>query len=208
VAWKQDCASKFANKQSGASRPCSAAAAVNVIDTQAIRYTMASDDEWDNPWADDSSENDFQDGNREDREETFGTQHVLVLIDCRPSMMIPSIPVQDGDPISPMQASLRVCETLLRSKVKHTAVHKTGKRDGVGIMLYGIPDTTQTTHNLVAMEPPGIQQIRKIQAFVNGEETVERECNLGDGSKMASWSLRRALQDANGAINQAKYVLV
>lgn len=149
-----------------------------------------------------------KDGGREDREDTFGAQHVLVLIDCRPSMFVPSIPgEQEGETISPMQASLKACEQLLRSKVKHVAVHKTGKRDGVGIMLYGIPDNTNSTHPLVELQQPGVEQIQKIRAYVEGKASVEEDCKLEDmKSKETSWTLRKALQKANEAITKAKYV--
>lgn len=130
-----------------------------------------------------------------------------MLIDSRPPMFVKSIPVEGSDMlISPMQASLNVCEYLLRSKVKHVAVHKTGKRDGVGVMLYGVPSPQHPTHSLVDLEQPGIAQILKIQAYVNDETSVLEGCEKEKTEKVG-WTLRRALQAADGAINKAKYVV-
>ena len=154
-------------------------------------------------------DSDGKDGDREDREDAHGAQHVLVLIDCRPSMFVPSIPEQEhGETISPMQASLKACEKLLRNKIKHVAVQKTGKRDGVGIMLYGIPKDNQTTQILVPLEPPGIQQIQKIRAYIEGKGSLQEEYQVGTKAADSSGlsPLRTALQNADGAFNQAKCV--
>lgn len=132
----------------------------------------------------------------------YGAQHVQILIDCRPSMFVKSIPTEDGEMISPMQASLVACETLLRNKVKHVAVHKTGKRDGVGIILYGKPDPIHYTFTLVDLEAPGMQQIQKIRAYVQGKGDIKADAGIKEGE--AKWSLRRGLQDANTSFNHAK----
>lgn len=155
-----------------------------------------------------SDDEDSMYGDRDDREDSHGAQHVLVLIDCCPSMFEPSIPDQDGEVISPMQASLKACEEILRNKVKHVAVQKTGKRDGVGIMLYGIPKDNHTTQILVSMEPPGIQQILKIRNLLDTKGSLKEEYGVGikevDGSGLSP--LRIALHNADGAFNQAKCV--
>ena len=145
-------------------------------------------------------------GRGDDREEVFGAQHTLILMDCRPSMFVPSIPFQ-GIKISPIQAALEVSEKLLRTKVKNVTVQKNGKRDGVGIMLYGVPSTQTTTASLVDLEQPGIASIKKIQSYLEHTESLQQEFKLHDRTKEASWTFRKALQEASSVFAKAKYVL-
>ena len=136
------------------------------------------------------------DKDTEDDEEVsgaeYGAQHVLILIDCCPTMFQPCVVVvqsqsqsqsqsqnndnveQQNTPqltISPFDAALRAVAQLLKLRVKYVATSKTGKRDGVGVMLFGTKrrkDTTAyggttSTYPLIPMEPPGIQQVLDIQ---------------------------------------------
>lgn len=207
------------------------------LDSSEIQYNMSSDDEWDNPWDDDvsfiskfgpeivfgrlltslvstlkqSQPLDAPDanGNREDRENAFGAQHVLILIDCRPSMFEQTISIgEDGVFVSPMDVALDVCEKFLRSKVKQVATNKTGKRDGVGILLYGVPNPTQvtTTRALVELDRPGIASIQKIQSYMLQPESLKTDYNLNDRSNVAPWTFRKAVQEASSAIAKAEYV--
>jgi hypothetical protein len=118
-------------------------------------------------------------------------------------MFVPSIPFEEVQ-ISPIQAALEVSEKLLRTKVKNVTVQKTGKRDGVGIMLYGVPSTQTTTASLVDLEQPGIASIKQIQAYLEHTQSLEEEYKLHDRSKESSWTFRKALQEASSAFAKAK----
>jgi hypothetical protein len=68
-------------------------------------------------------------------------QHVVVLIDCRAEMFQeylpdPNFPDDPEAKICPVDYALGICDQLLRQKIKTVTIHKTGKRDGFGIVLY------------------------------------------------------------------------
>lgn len=112
---------------------------------------MDSDDE--NPWGEEPEwlqEQDNENNNEDDEEggRRMGARHVVVLLDCHSSMWNPCIRlIQDDDddeteesqPLqSPMDVALTICERWVRHKVLQVATHpRTGKRDGMGILLYG-----------------------------------------------------------------------
>lgn len=150
-----------------------------------------------------AADDDNGDGGRGggDLEEVHGAQHTLVLIDARPSMFEKSIELNDGETTSPMQASLQACDALLKQKVKHVAIHRTGKRDGVGIILYGLPGSKDYTYTLLDLAAPGIQQILKIQDYASGKKDIKDEIPK-EGP--IQWSLRRGLQQADKEFNTAK----
>lgn len=153
----------------------------------------SDDSSIENPWGEEP-EWIKDDESGEDRAEAVvhGAQHVMILVDCRHSMFIPSISHQD-DKISPMQASLLACEQVLRNKVRNVAVVKTGKRDGVGVLLYG----SKETQTLIPLEPPGVQQCKKIREYTPSQEEEEEESTL---------CLRTAIHEANKAFLNAKCV--
>lgn len=168
----------------------------------------------------------------------FGAQHVVVLIDCHPSMFVPCIE-WEGDTISAMDYALIACEHLCRNRVLHVATSKTGKRDGVGVFLYGTrggrlqeeeenahsdeedgdsdvedaasPHMIQlTTKCLVALAPPGIQQIRGLRACLYDEvrgrqRDLEKEFGSGKvNSDDVGAHLRNALHEASKTFVNAK----
>jgi non-homologous end joining protein Ku len=68
-----------------------------------------------------------------------GSQHVLVLLDCRPEMFqqfLPGDPKFPDEKYSPMDVALAACENLVRAKVRTMTTLKTGKRDGFGVVFY------------------------------------------------------------------------
>jgi hypothetical protein len=93
-------------------------------------------------------------------------QHVLVLIDCSASMFAPCIvnpefPDSDDDRLTPMVYTLDICNQLLRSKIRTVTIHKTGKRDGLGILLY---------HTKFCSTPPSLAQLHDV-FFAQGTTT-------------------------------------
>ena len=128
---------------------------------------------------------------------------MLMLLDCRPSMFIPN------KGVSPMDSALQACERLLRLKVQNVAVGKTGKRDGVAVMLYNLSQQ-QSTHMLLPLERPGVKQIKEIRQYTEGKSSLNEEyctCDDGDTHKTDATlcPLRTALYEANKAFVQAEY---
>jgi len=88
---------------------------------------------------------------------TLGAQHVLVLIDCNPTMFLPTAPYPSSfsmypsssegkddeeednrEYMTPIDIALQACEKLFRLRVNYAATSKSGRsRDGVGVLLYG-----------------------------------------------------------------------
>ena len=69
----------------------------------------------------------------------IGGQHVLMLIDCSSTMFEafqPTATTTSSSPKSAMDMSLQVAEDLLKTRIRNTITLKTGKRDGVGILLF------------------------------------------------------------------------
>jgi hypothetical protein len=151
----------------------------------------SGDSSIENPWGEEP-EWIKDDDSGEERAEgvVHGAQHVMILVDCRPSMFLPSF-LHENNKISPMQASLLAIEEVLRSKVKNVAVLKTGKRDGVGVLLCAA-DEAQT---LLPLEPPGVRQCTKIRGYTPLEN--KEESTLG---------LKRAIHEANKVFSDAKCV--
>jgi ATP-dependent DNA helicase 2 subunit 1 len=106
-----------------------------------------------------------------------GAQHVFILIDCHPSMFLPLCRYNDTDDhdvvISPFDAALIAVHQLLKLKVKHVATNKSGKRDGVGVLLFGTKSISTTApsafslsntcYKWIDLEPPGITQVLNVQ---------------------------------------------
>ena len=124
------------------------------------------------PWGAEPSWARGDGGGDEDEEEdddvpTVGASHILVMIDCNPTMFVPSIRLTsdeddsksgeeagaEGDQrgeddmaidensdrqlVTPFEAALRATERLIRSKVNAVATSRGGTRDGIGVMLFG-----------------------------------------------------------------------
>jgi len=79
-----------------------------------------------------------------DEDDNFspGAQHVLVLVDCRPSMLEDFLkdPEFENELTSPLATVLKATEQIVRDKVRITTTLKTGKRDGFGVVLYNTRD--------------------------------------------------------------------
>lgn len=106
---------------------------------------------------DPGNDNGDEDGDEED-ESNFGAQHVIALIDCHPDMFVPVPPrpkeddngkfdsedeigpsgkkEQSTPPLPPFDMSLRTIQSLVETLIETIVTRKTGKRDGVGILLY------------------------------------------------------------------------
>jgi len=71
--------------------------------------------------------------------------------------------------LSAMDVSLLAIDRLLRRRIRYAAAYRTGKRDGVGVVLFSTKrhqegyDSNATTHTLLQLEPPGIDQVKRIQ---------------------------------------------
>jgi len=152
----------------------------------------------------------------------YGAEHALILLDCNPSMFECFIPrdyrddadntterifvrdgIEDGGNMeddgqnsrqSPMEVALTAIIQLLRMRIRTVSESKTGKRNGVGVLLYGCDtlrgihkdgrrhdgeegddgdDTEEddeeekilpSTHELLELVPPGIGQVETIRA--------------------------------------------
>ena len=162
----------------------------------------------------------------------FGAQHVVALIDCSATMFTPCIDwQQDADTqkrISPMDAALIACERLARKRVLIVATQKTGKRDGVGVLLYGtrthgddddddddddeqLTERKSSTQTLVELNPPGVQQIRMMRSCLEDpicgrRRNVQKEFMNLDVDAGFSRKLRAAIQEANKVYLEAKFV--
>jgi len=94
----------------------------------------------------------------------FGAQHILVLIDSAPSMFTPCVRIRNdndddermtnsasssgvggGGLITPFDAALMACERLLLLRVHYMSTSNSSKRDGIGIMLYGMPPSSASS---------------------------------------------------------------
>ena len=165
----------------------------------------------------------------------FGAQHVVALIDCSATMFTPCIDwhQQDTDTrksISPMDAALIACERLARNRVLKVATQKTGKRDGVGVLLYGtrthgddndddddddndeqLTERRSSTQTLVELNPPGVQQIRMMRSCLDDpicgrRRNVQKEFMNVDNDAGFGRKLRTAIQEANKTYLEAKFV--
>ncbi|KAL7497365.1 hypothetical protein ACHAWT_006377 [Skeletonema menzelii] len=141
----------------------------------------------------------------------FGAEHILLLIDCHESMFEKYIPLLDDADMddddfadsnnngptkekklfAPHDVAITAAHRLLRMKIRNIAETRTGKRDGVGILLYGCnttrglqgksdastksgddesdsdeEDEQHPTHELLELAPPGTAQILKVQECI------------------------------------------
>jgi hypothetical protein len=113
-------------------------------------------------WARGDGEGDDDDEGEDDDVPTVGASHILVMIDCNPTMFVPSIRLTSDDDdddddtgggeeaenasdenvsqkqqlVTPFEAALRAAEKLIRGKVHSVATSRGGTRDGVGLMLF------------------------------------------------------------------------
>jgi ATP-dependent DNA helicase 2 subunit 1 len=185
---------------------------------------------------------DYHDDDEEDGAPIwFGAQHVVALIDCsRPDMYVPCIEYSsnsdDDDAITlitPLDAALVACERLCRDRVLRVATQKAGKRDGVGVLLYGTQkphhgddeeeeddehhaiEQQSSTQALVELYPPGVTQIRTLRSCLNDtirgrQRALEDEFVVNDDGQAqevdGSRPIRLALQEANKVFSDAKFV--
>lgn len=189
---------------------------------QPLPVPVISQPDWDTDYAYNSLD--------PDDEGFFGAQHILVLIDSAREMYVPSISCQDTM-LSPMDAAMNACQCMLRHKLNQVAVRKIGKRDGIGIVLYGpklvshddsssdegdvdsdleaeesppIPSTNSLLKSILSLSPPGIQQVKTLQHIVEERDLREEYCP--DADTDSSRPLRSALSEASKVFNNAKCV--
>ena len=64
--------------------------------------------------------------------------HVLLLIDCASSMFVPVHPDPEfpEERLTSVQFALNTVQDTIRKKIRQVTVHKSGKRDGIGVLLY------------------------------------------------------------------------
>ena len=157
--------------------------------------------------------------------------------------------------LTPMEVALMAIDHLLRLRIRNVATTRTGKRDGVGVLLYGcdplrgrggrakdnednfdsddpehlhFQKVFPSTHELVQLAPPGIEQVLTLQectptikqkSFQKQKRNLEREfcfrnCENDDGKNASrkeggnggavAFSLRSALHEANKIFMNAK----
>ena len=191
----------------------------------------------------------------------YGAEHVLLLLDCDASMFEryvacrrpPPSPTDDDDdrvdpaargPVlrSPMDVAATAAHRLLRAKVRDVAETRCGKRDGVGVLLYGCDpyrrrrlrrrrgggvggggggwddgvedvvvdddgeddddegdeDPLPTTHELVELAAPGIEQVLTVQECLPDEDE-----GGDDGGDRGLRRRRRSGRDLRGEFSSA-----
>ncbi len=77
-------------------------------------------------------------------ENYFGAQHVIALVDCHPDMFqkgkntakVDGDNDEDNETMTGIEMSLKLIQTLLQQTIEQTVIRKTGKRNGVGLLLY------------------------------------------------------------------------
>jgi len=166
-----------------------------------------------------------------------GAQHTIILIDSHLTMFEPCIRTacdytQEGC-ISPFDAAIIAAENIIHYKVHLSATTRTGKRDGIGIILYNCPsartesDTSSSIRTLMSLNPPGVDSIHMIRACSKNkdrcdfgsrdlknelystkvEETSDDADSFEDKFEISqAYSLRSALYEANDMFNEAKCV--
>ena len=128
-----------------------------------------------------------------------------------------------------MELSLAAISQLLRMRIRTVAESKTGKRNGVGVLLYGCDalraarggddsdsdgningeeKLLPSTHELLELTPPGIIQVRGIQQCLNGRD-LEKEFSIGEREERSDEEdgahlLKTALHEANKVFMHAK----
>ena len=148
-----------------------------------------------------------------------GAQHILILLDCHHSMFQPYIRNRkeehnDDDRtdanadananssndvtttmtmtmLSPIDAALIAAQRLLHHRAHHVATTRTGKRDGVGIVLFNCPlnagnangndavgECSSTgVRRLVELAPPGVDQIQTVRSYMTPNENANENAN-------------------------------
>lgn len=142
-------------------------------------------------------------------------------------------------PSTPMELSLTAITQLLRMRIRMVAESKTGKRNGVGVLLFGCDRfrrrrgaddddnpsdddegiitnsmfQSSTTHELLELVPPGIEQVMEVQKYLEdgNNHTLEKEFSIGDRRKEngeeeedCAHLLKSALHEANKVFMHAK----
>ena len=142
----------------------------------------------------------------------FGAEHLLFLFDCDDSMFEQYVPCQLDDfddaeqqqLVSPMDVAVTAAHRFLRTKIRDMAETKSGKRDAVGVLLYGCDpnramrgtespkssdgddsedsgsemDELPTTHALIELNPPGIEQVLTLQECRPTNNSNKKQRNL------------------------------
>lgn len=84
---------------------------------------------------------DDEDGDNGEDLKYPAASHVLFLLDCSSSMFQPTICKKDEDGeeqiLSPMDTTLKAVEHFIRQQIRTTVTDKVGKRNGIGVMLFG-----------------------------------------------------------------------
>lgn len=155
----------------------------------------------DNPWGEEPAwaheylnEGDRQYGQSDDVDFAtwFGAQHVLILLDGGDQNMFQACINHGEQTLSPLDAAILACKTLCRNRVLQIATQKTGKRDSVGVLIYGVSFNKQkegeqhedddeeetitegkncalgsSSYMLVELNPPGVQQIQALRSSLD-----------------------------------------
>jgi len=105
--------------------------------------------------------------------------------------------------VSPMQVAATAARQFLRTKIRNIAETKSGKRDGVGVLLYGCDpnramratslrsdssgddsddseerEELPSTHELIQLAPPGIEQVLSLQECLPPDNPNQTQRNL------------------------------
>eukprot|EP00537_Pseudo-nitzschia_pungens_P013005 CAMPEP_0172392606 /NCGR_PEP_ID=MMETSP1061-20121228/8689_1 /TAXON_ID=37318 /ORGANISM="Pseudo-nitzschia pungens, Strain cf. pungens" /LENGTH=795 /DNA_ID=CAMNT_0013123477 /DNA_START=161 /DNA_END=2548 /DNA_ORIENTATION=- len=90
---------------------------------------------------DEDGKGDNADGENENNEIQYGAHHVIALVDCHPDMFEKRKSTTDENyekvpEAAPVELSIKVIQTFLQLTIEQTVIRKTGKRNGVGLLLY------------------------------------------------------------------------
>lgn len=147
---------------------------------------------WAHEESNDSSDKTYGSSDYDEYALWFGAQHVLILIDGGGQNMFQACINHGEQVISPFDASILACETLCRNRVLQIATQKTGKRDSVGVLLYGVSlkdekegeanesqDTEEeipedetymlgaSSYIFLEQNPPGVKQIQALRCALD-----------------------------------------
>ncbi|GKZ00401.1 hypothetical protein MPSEU_000993100 [Mayamaea pseudoterrestris] len=132
------------------------------MDDDDIAELWGEEPDWVREFKATSEDDDEATGEDEDADELAPAQHVMVLIDCAPSMFQDLNATNDADnaqtdfdstrtSMTAMDWSLQAFKQLYRDAMKSAVIHKAGKRNGIGALLY----------NTRAREPLVMDQVKK-----------------------------------------------
>ncbi|CAJ1954274.1 unnamed protein product [Cylindrotheca closterium] len=173
-------------------------------------------------WANDDYQSQGQDGTEGPLDQ--GAQHVLMLLDCRVDMFRT---FGAGNDKSAMDNGLQVAKALLQDTVRTTVSQRTGKRNGIGIVLFNTKRQTssktameeedcddddgkqnQGVHILMPLIPPGISHVLDLNQCLekerNVQEEFQQESQENSGDIMAP--LQTALEVCQDMFKKAKCV--